>query len=1087
MKLKNILRQAVLLFIFSLLFQQKSFSQCFEIESILVDACDNGSNSEGLNEMVRFKVGNTAINTSNMSVSWPNNIWGGLIRNTTTNTKVDNLNADILDAGGCGQLIQPTGGVLPANATVILVTSYNFDITSNSFGALMDNVYILFQNSNVTSGHFANYGTSATRTLSISFGGCSDTVSYDRSLLVNQSGANVAADGATVLFTPAGNATYINNGCVAPVPPFTVNAGPASLSTCAGNAVTLNGTAQGHQTVLWSAPSGTFSNPTGLATTFTPSASSAGSVVVLTLTVTNSCNVSITDTINLTVTSGTIPNFNLALTLCAGNTAPALSTTSPNGITGTWSPSVINNTIGGNYLFTPNAGQCATPVTLVVNVTAATIVPNFNLTLALCSGNTAPALSTTSPNGITGTWSPSVINNTVPGNYIFTPNAGQCATPVTLVVTVTNANIVPNFNLTMNVCTGSTPPALNTTSPNGIVGTWSPAVINNTIGGNYIFTPNAGQCAIPVTLVVSVTNANIVPDFNLTLSLCSGNAAPTLSTTSPNGITGTWSPSVINNTVPGNYIFTPNAGQCATPVTLVVTLTNANIIPNFNLTMNVCTGSTPPILNTTSPNGIVGTWSPAVINNTIGGNYIFTPNAGQCAIPVTLVVSVTNANIVPDFNLTLSLCSGNAAPTLSTTSPNGITGTWSPSVINNTVPGNYIFTPNAGQCATPVTLVVAITNANIVPNFNLTLSLCSGNTAPALNTTSPNGITGTWNPAVINNTAPGNYVFTPNSGQCAIPVTLVVTITNATVVPNFNLSLALCSGNTAPALNTTSPNGISGTWNPAVISNTTPGSYLFTPNAGQCAIPVTLNVTIGTSIIPDFATSITLCKGNTAPVLSTTSPNGIVGIWNPAVIDSNASGTYTFTPNAGQCATNVVLNVAIESIQTKISDDCVGGKFMLQAVPVSNSYNPNDVTYTWKNEAGQTVGNDDEQFNVSDYVSSISNQAYPMKFTVTVNKNGCETTESFTVYNVSCNIPKGISPNGDGDNDEFDLSGLSVKKLAIFNRYGTQVYSFKNYTKEWRGQADNGNELPDATYYYVIERDGIKSATGWVQINRQRN
>lgn len=110
-----------------------------------------------------------------------------------------------------------------------------------------------------------------------------------------------------------------------------------------------------------------------------------------------------------------------------------------------------------------------------------------------------------------------------------------------------------------------------------------------------------------------------------------------------------------------------------------------------------------------------------------------------------------------------------------------------------------------------------------------------------------------------------------------------------------------------------------------------------------------------------------------------------------------------------------------------------------------------------------------------------------MVFTVTVDNNGCLDTEPFTVPNISCNIPKGVSPNGDGDNDEFDLTGFNVRRLEIFNRYGTKVNSFTNYTKEWRGQSDSGNDLPDGTYYYVIEREGLKTATGWVQINRQRN
>ena len=87
---RNILRKISFLFIFTLLLSENSFSQCFQIESILVDACEGAPNTEGLNEMVRLKVGNTAINTSNMSVNFPSNTWGGLIQNTITASKVPN-------------------------------------------------------------------------------------------------------------------------------------------------------------------------------------------------------------------------------------------------------------------------------------------------------------------------------------------------------------------------------------------------------------------------------------------------------------------------------------------------------------------------------------------------------------------------------------------------------------------------------------------------------------------------------------------------------------------------------------------------------------------------------------------------------------------------------------------------------------------------------------------------------------------------------------------------------------------------------------------------------------------------------------
>ena len=96
----------------------------------------------------------------------------------------------------------------------------------------------------------------------------------------------------------------------------------------------------------------------------------------------------------------------------------------------------------------------------------------------------------------------------------------------------------------------------------------------------------------------------------------------------------------------------------------------------------------------------------------------------------------------------------------------------------------------------------------------------------------------------------------------------------------------------------------------------------------------------------------------------------------------------------------------------------------------------------------------------------------------------CSDESSFTIKYEECPIQKGISPNGDGINDFFDLSSHGVYDLKIYNRYGAEVYSYrKGYTNEWVGQDKNGNGLPDGTYYYVVLSHG-KIRTGWIQINR---
>src|SRR5690606_8244078 len=119
-----------------------------------------------------------------------------------------------------------------------------------------------------------------------------------------------------------------------------------------------------------------------------------------------------------------------------------------------------------------------------------------------------------------------------------------CASSYTLNVTITNS-IVPTFSLVTTFCEGSAVPTLPTTSNNGIAGTWTPSVISNTASGSYVFTPSTA-CASSYTLNVTITNS-IVPTFSLTTTFCEGSAVPTLPTTSNNGITGAWTPSVISN------------------------------------------------------------------------------------------------------------------------------------------------------------------------------------------------------------------------------------------------------------------------------------------------------------------------------------------------------------------------------------------------------------------------------------------------------------------------------------------------------------------------------------------------------------
>jgi len=107
-------------------------------------------------------------------------------------------------------------------------------------------------------------------------------------------------------------------------------------------------------------------------------------------------------------------------------------------------------------------------------------------------------------------------------------------------------------------------------------------------------------------------------------------------------------------------------------------------------------------------------------------------------------------------------------------------------------------------------------------------------------------------------------------------------------------------------------------------------------------------------------------------------------------------------------------------------------------------------------------------------------------YTFTPDSNQCATNfdmiiEVFDINTYS--IPKGISPNGDGKNENWDLTSINVNSLELFNRYGQLVYEKKNYTNDWFGQNSNNHMLSDGAYFYVLHlKCGTK--TGWVYINK---
>jgi gliding motility-associated-like protein len=85
-------------------------------------------------------------------------------------------------------------------------------------------------------------------------------------------------------------------------------------------------------------------------------------------------------------------------------------------------------------------------------------------------------------------------------------------------------------------------------------------------------------------------------------------------------------------------------------------------------------------------------------------------------------------------------------------------------------------------------------------------------------------------------------------------------------------------------------------------------------------------------------------------------------------------------------------------------------------------------------------------------------------------------------------IPTGITPNEDGTNDFFVIPNVEYftkNSLNIYNRWGNIVFKQAPYNNDWNGKSLNGNDLPDAVYYYILDLgNGNKPHTGYILINR---
>ena len=98
---------------------------------------------------------------------------------------------------------------------------------------------------------------------------------------------------------------------------------------------------------------------------------------------------------------------------------------------------------------------------------------------------------------------------------------------------------------------------------------------------------------------------------------------------------------------------------------------------------------------------------------------------------------------------------------------------------------------------------------------------------------------------------------------------------------------------------------------------------------------------------------------------------------------------------------------------------------------------------------------------------------------------GCDT--SSVLVQVICEdvyVFNGVSPNGDGVNDNFTVLGLgnyAAHRVLVFDQQGQRVFSSTDYANDWPLTTSAAPPAP-GTYYYVVELESRDALSGYLQI-----
>lgn len=379
-------------------------------------------------------------------------------------------------------------------------------------------------------------------------------------------------------------------------------------------------------------------------------------------------------------------------------------------------------------------------------------------------------------------------------------------------------------------------------------------------------------------------------------------------------------------------------------------------------------------------------------------------------------------------------------------------------------------TITTGTCVNPPT-VSAGSDQSICIGTSITLTGAIGGGATAAIWTT-NG-TGTFDNDMIL-----NATYTPSAvDETNGTITLTLTVPAAGFCLEVSDDLILTIPQPITAAN---PNAIANVQQVSTIdvlsgSSTNPGDVL--------TISILQNGTKGTAIInPDNTLSYTPDAGTVG------SESFIYRICNQcnlcddgtvAIDIANAAPVFTAPTVSPTVVAGQTITISIPSLVTDLNANIDLGSF-------TNFNSTSNASFTYDSNSGDLTLN---------YANASSNgSADNISFTICDQLNACVDAVLQVSIDGEITINNGISPNGDGMNDYFNINNIQFlepnNKVTIFNRWGDAVFEQTNYNSEqpgqrFEGKQNSGKELSSGVYFYKIEfESGREELTGYLTIKK---